>query len=370
MYTNCIIQYFVQTNQIFTNFLLCAHKLCNISNKANNNSVHSHHDKPVTDHMNTPYSKLNEEQKKTLTTLVSSYGSVPIIKTYMHQQHHVLVNDSAITQARHDFTMASFREIGIDPSDSACDRLLSFFRIRDDISFVAVTHCIKSGYVTMRKGCNGASSEVTSEETSDCIHNDEIESWRNTLKVDKGKKILVALAWSHYSNYRNVGMYPEMLSVDVTFGVCREQRNLLRVVSIDGNMKVYEVMNCFMPSKQFKAYNWAMNVALPKLIGPEILKFTTLITSDQEENLIRSIRSLIERNKIGNALNGCINAAHRLDMYHIFIKEWKNKASLMYRINLCAQNQYICNLLVQYTKLTKSLILYFVVTNYRWSPWL
>ena len=242
----------------------------------------------------------------------------------MYQQHLIVINDAAIQQCRHDITMQSLKDIGIDPSDSACDRLLNFFRLREDISFIAVTHSIDSGYVTMRKGSQDSKCEYNAQSTSECIHDFEIKSWRNTLKVNKGKKILVAVAWVHSSNYRNIQLFPEVLSVDVTFGVCREQRNLLRFCGIDGHLKVFEVMNCFMPSKQFKAFDWAVRVALPKLIGTECLRFNRLITSDQEANLIASIRSLIEENENNEACNFTM---HRLDMFHIFIKEWKCKVS-------------------------------------------
>ena len=37
---------------------------------------------------------------------------------------------------------------------------------------------------------------------------------------------------------QNISLFPEFLSVDVTFGVNKERRNLLRVCGIDGNFKV------------------------------------------------------------------------------------------------------------------------------------
>ena len=123
-------------------------------------------------------------------------------------------------------------------------------------------------------------------------------------------------------------MFPEVLSVDVTFGVCREQRNLLRFCGVDGNFKVFEAMNCFMPSKQFKAYEWAVSVAFPQLSQTNALQFNSIITSDQEENLVRSVELLIKRDD--NQGIGCSFARHRLDMYHIFIKEWKSKVCDIY----------------------------------------
>lgn len=223
--------------------------------------------------MNIPYSKLNEEQKKDLTNMVSTYGSIPIIKTYMFRQHAIVINDAAIKQCRHEYTMQALKEIGIDPTDSACDRLLNFFRLRDDISFIAVTHSTDSGYVTMRKGCEDTACNYSSELSSECIHDTEVQSWRKSLKVSGNKKILVAVAWIYITNYRNIQMFPEVLSVDVTFGLCREQRNLLRFCGVDGHLQVFEVMNCFMPSKQFEAFDWAVRIALPKLVGLDCIKF-------------------------------------------------------------------------------------------------
>ena len=290
-------------------------------------NCHVGHDKPVTEQQYTNYSNLNEEQKKDLTNVITSHGSVALIKSYMYQRHSILLNTSAVQAARHDFTIASLKLIGVDPSGSACDRLLSFFRMRDDVSFIAVSHTIDSGYVTMIKSSRDSNTKESHSKESTCIHDDEVLSWRNALKIDNGKKILVALAWCHESNQRNINMFPEILSVDVTFGVCREQRNLLRFCGVDGNFKTFEAMNCFMPSKQFKAYEWAISTAFPQLAQTNALAFTSLITSDQEENLVRSIEKLIETNN--NQITGCSFASHRLDMYHIFIKDWRSKVCFL-----------------------------------------
>ena len=96
-----------------------------------------------------------------------------------------------------------------------------------------------------------------------------------------------------------------------------------------GNKETYfdfvEGMNYFMPSKQFKAYEWAVAVAFPQLAQTKSLKFNALITSDQEENLTKSIDKLIGNNISNSTEVGCPFGRRRLDMYHISIKEWKNK---------------------------------------------
>ena len=135
----------------------------------------------------------------------------------------------------------------------------------------------------------------------------------------------------HNDQHRKILMYPEVLIADVIFGVCKEDRNLLRVCGVDGDLKVFETMNCFMPSKQFRAYDWAISVAFPKLVGQNILPYNSIFTSDQEMALAHSIRKLINSDKIRNLekeySETAFNSSHRFDMFHIFIKEWRNKVS-------------------------------------------
>ena len=124
---------------------------------------------------------------------------------------------------------------------------------------------------------------------------------------------------------QNISLFPDFLSVDVTFGVNKERRNLLRVCGIDGNYKVFTAFNCFLPSKQFRAYDWVRRVEFPKLVGMETLKFNSLITSDQESPLYSGIRNLMGTNDVITKSFPLARLRHRFDMYHIFIKEWRNE---------------------------------------------
>lgn len=46
-----------------------------------------------------------------------------------------------------------------------------------------------------------------------------MKCWREEIKVKDGKEILVTIAWMHDEDMQNITLFPEMLSVDVTFGV-------------------------------------------------------------------------------------------------------------------------------------------------------
>lgn len=283
--------------------------------------------------MCTSYSQLLPEQKDELMRTIEGSADMSFIRTFMYNKFDIVLNDNTISYARREFMEKTLEEIGIDPSASACDRLLAFYRWRKDISFISITHAIGSGFVTMKKNLNDTDvkdiSKDVLKQNSDAVCIKEIEAWREMLQVDGQKKILVAFAWSHHDERRKLEMFPEFLSADVTFGVCKEQRNLFRICGVDGEMKVFNAMNCFMPSKQYRAYDWAINVAFPKLVGRKTCHFNSLFATDQEMALVLSVRKFInesDEKECGLLSNApAENGSHRFDMFHIFTKEWRSK---------------------------------------------
>ena len=89
-----------------------------------------------------------------------------------------------------------------------------------------------------------------------------VESWRIELKVAQSEKLLVTFAGCHDEELRYYKMFPEFLSCDVTFGVTKKRMNLFLMAGIDANNKVFTCFHSFMPSKQARAYHWALRVAL------------------------------------------------------------------------------------------------------------
>ena len=146
----------------------------------------------VSEHVCLTFSQLSEEQRAELISLVQVCADMPTIRSLMYNKFEVSINNLTIPAARTNFTKDSLRALGINPSYSACDRLLAFFRKREDLSFIAVRHSDQSGFVTMKKSNRGSSAkeECSVNETCDNsgIEANEIECWRNSLKVDDGKK--------------------------------------------------------------------------------------------------------------------------------------------------------------------------------------
>ena len=294
---------------------------------------HVNHYRPIEDHVSLSYSHLTDEIKQYIQNSLSKHINGKHIINMVLSCFGVNITQVSINNARREYTANLLKSYGLDPAKSSCDKLLQYFRANSEISFLSVTHSVDTGFVTTRKtkGSRGMfiSTEEKVNDDAHSISSDNVKTWRDALKVGDGKQLLVALAWLHEEDMRNLSLFPEMLSIDVTFGVNKEQRNLLRVCGIDGNFKVFPAFNCFMPSKQYRAFNWVCKVAFPKLVGNDILRYNTLITSDQESPLISGIRSMMgPRTMVSGDKFPLRRSIHRLDMFHIFLKEWRNNVSV------------------------------------------
>jgi len=64
----------------------------------------------------------------------------------------------------------------------------------------------------------------------------DIEAWRKALKLGDDEDILVSFAWCHDEEKIMMVMFPEYLCTDMTFGLNREQRNLVTFVGCDVQM--------------------------------------------------------------------------------------------------------------------------------------
>ena len=153
---------------------------------------HTKHYRPHVEHMSTTYSQLGENEKQELTNLIQSSADMALIRTIMYNKFHVIISNQTIQNARTDFMAITLKELGVDPTGSACDRLLSLCKNRDDISFVYVTHTIDSGFVTMKKFATDKDIEDITKSNvknnTNAINKEQIESWRNCLKVGNDKE--------------------------------------------------------------------------------------------------------------------------------------------------------------------------------------
>ena len=224
------------------------------------------------------------------------------------------------------------------PYGTPVEQLIAEFQLKKDVSFCYVLHDMNSGFVTYKKNKEHdvPVSNGTDNDEFISVYKNEVESWRKTLEVGTKNQILVAFAWCHDDELQNARKFPEFWACDSTFGVTKEQRNLFLMAGIDGNNKVFTIFRCFMPSKEARAYNWALRIAFKNLVGEHALSFNQCVASDAENAMYTPIRGMI------HSVPCMQKSHHRLDKFHLLNKEWKDHVST--KVSGDIQKKIIANL--------------------------
>ena len=263
-------------------------------------------------HIPTHKSQLDEQTKEQIYRLIESGGSNNTIVAAIKSQYGVTITSAQVKQFREDRVQAilSLTENEELPR-SAAERLIALFNSMTNVSFVYVKHNQNSGFVTYTV------SKKDKTNLGKAI-NEDVQSWRKSLKLGDSEDILVSFAWCHDDEKRKMVMFPEYFGVDMTFGLNKEQRNLVTVAGIDGHNKAFIGFRCWMPSKQRVVYQWAIGVALPTLVSKKVTQRNRVVSCDGEGALIESIESTI------NAPDGPLrNSKFRQDYYHLVKQPWQ-----------------------------------------------
>ena len=301
---------------------------------------HENHLPTSPDHQQSSVRNASAEVQKFIRTCFDAQIRVPQIISLVRKNHGYVLFADAIYKIRNNFYKPLLEGVEAQPFGTPADKLIAEFKSKDDVSFIYVTHDVKSGFVTCKarkndKDTQHKRNEIAKKDNVTFVHdvtyvhdvptgidNLDIESWRKKLLVGDEQQILVAFAWCHDDELRNIRMHPYFLAGDMTFSVNREQRNLYVIGGIDSSNRMFTGLHCFMPSKQTKAYHWVFTTALPHLWTKDVCKRIHCISTDQELCEYDPIRMLMK------PYGMLRNAKHRLDMYHLLSKPWCEKVQL------------------------------------------
>ena len=303
--------------------------ICNIADerwyiRRNKNNCFSHtgHLPVCPNHVDVSINHLDVKVDQYVCELLDELINASQISNLVFQKFGINISDNAIRQYHQKRLGPLLNDAILEPFGSAVDRLISDFKKRNDSSFMYVTHSIDSGFVTYANESKMSDSSQILDSNVISVYEDQVSKWRLALKLKDDRTLLVAFAWCHDEELRLARMFPEFMACDTTFGVTKEQRNLFLFAGIDGNNKTFTAMRCFMPSKELRAYNWAMRAALPILLTQKTLSLNHCIASDAEYAIYTPLRSMM------NNVNCLKKSCHRLDKYHLFTKPWVETVSI------------------------------------------
>jgi hypothetical protein len=72
---------------------------------------------------------------------------------------------------------------------------------------------------------------------------------KSAMKLDDSEAMLLFVAWGSAEDLRYIPMFPEVLSIDTTYGTNREKRPLLVFAGTDNNRKNFTALRAFLPSE-------------------------------------------------------------------------------------------------------------------------
>ena len=189
--------------------------------------------------------------------MIESGATNNVVTNFVQKKYKILLSTKLIHTLRTDRIEEMIQDCTVK---SLIDRLMKMFEKVNDVSYVYIKHNVRNGFVTYH-GSN------YHRNTFDVETENDAEEWRKNLCIGDSEDVLVAFAWSHDVEKRKMLLFPEFLAIDMTFGLNKERRNLLTFVGVDGHNRTFTGCRCWMPSKQTVAYRWAIDVALPLLIG-------------------------------------------------------------------------------------------------------
>jgi hypothetical protein len=135
---------------------------------------------------------------------------------------------------------------------------------------------------------------------------------RQSLSIQGTGQILLGFAWTHTAAQRDLKMFPEFTSADVTEGVNAEKRPLLTFCGKNSYNRSFIHTWAFLPSEAQWVFKWFFQFAVPA-IHPEanLEENTTMIITDEDPQATRALDKLMGRTYKNSVSRLC--AFHKLN---------------------------------------------------------
>jgi len=206
---------------------------------------------------------------------------------------------------------------------SSADRLLSYLRSRDDVSFVVLTDSSDGLVVTRGKGRPKKDNIAIINDGP--VYDRYVGSFdgaatKRSLKLTENQSMLLAVAWVTDEELLLMQMFPEVWFMDVTCATNKEGRGLFLVAGKDSNNNAFTGVRIFLPSEQLWVFDWIFRDCLPTLLGRELVQRNHLCVTDGDPQMYGPLRVLQQTKEVwrGN---------HVLCEWHLLVVGWHESVS-------------------------------------------
>jgi hypothetical protein len=229
--------------------------------------------------------------------------------TAMRLAHLMTGEKYSDKQMEHIFEQARGVVCGEDiihPDKTTARNLLEFLDSMPNHSYLALIHDpktellrVKKTRVCRKKPAKGTkkgvqhltlltkvNGEIPSTKHVPCTINvtDEylVES---AMKLDDSEAMLLFVAWGSDEDLRYITMFPQVFSIDTTYGTNREKRPLLVFAGTNNNRKNFTALRAFLPSECEWVFLYIFEIAIPSLIGEATVEHINQINTDGDRQI-------------------------------------------------------------------------------------
>jgi hypothetical protein len=159
---------------------------------------------------------------------------------------------------------------------------------------------------------------------------------KSAMQVDDSDAMLLVVAWGSDEDLRYITMFPEVLSINTTYGTNRERRPLLVFSGTENTRKNFTALCAFLPSDCEWVFRYLFEVAIPSLIGEATLERINQVNTDCDRQIYNPLTNcILDRS---SPWFGCI---HVLCNYHMIDKLFSTKVKITdsnrMLVNYCKQ---------------------------------
>ena len=160
------------------------------------------------------------------------------------------------------------------------------------------------------EGCKVSNSNAKKKDDEVTIHGRQYDKKR-IVEIQGQRMFFIAVAWVEKPELKIFGAYPEVLVIDSKANTNALKHAFFAGVGIDGAWRNAVMFRSWIPNDTADTYYWLLNIAMPSLVPPSVLRSIRMVMSDDCATMGPIIQDICGP---GNLLP---NAVVRICVYHL-----------------------------------------------------
>ena len=147
-------------------------------------NIHSGHLPIHPQHVQTSIRNIDASVKEYMYQLFSEHVDQQTIISCVAKRFKINLSYDTVRYHNRCRLLHKINIVSSQPYGTAVDQLLASFKNSTDVSYLYVTHCFNSGFVTHY--CGRKKQSKSTNDDSILVYQDEVENWRKLLKISDG----------------------------------------------------------------------------------------------------------------------------------------------------------------------------------------